>query len=517
MMCPLSIRCIFIIPLILSPGLILNSSSALAQDSMELIATIVLERDSTYMISMMPIGDFNADGHPDLAIGVREDLYNLYEAVYLYFGGPDFDNSPDLVIPGEPQNTDSYCTDDADLITFFGKELTGLGDFNGDGYDDIAISAPAFCPYVYREGRIYIFFGSPEPDSIADVVIDGHEYRERLGKLVGAGDFNGDGFHDLLAVASRSGSPDDRMYIYQGSRAPDGTYDWMRDFIGQQIYFDWKSYGFDINDDGFDDFCFDSSADTGGFYIIYLGSDPLNQEPDFYFDHVLYFTEDISGDDIDDIMIRHEDMRWYLCLGGDSLDLDPDYYVGSVGGPSFTYSLIGEGTKLMMNDHLQHSFIMYNTGVPFDSIPRNTFDYYQRTGIYKHNVGDINGDGVEDIALLTGNDTLASYVEIYSIFRTGVEEENGFELFPNDHAILSCYPNPFNSNVLLNIASYDGSDAEIRIYDIAGRLIRTVITVEGKTTWDATDNAGRKVSSGVYFARAKTSRNSMTLKLLYLK
>ncbi len=515
-MCPLSIRRIFIIPLILSPGLILNSSSALAQDSMELIATIVLERDSTYIPTLMPIGDFNADGHPDLALGVRQDFFNLYEAVYLYFGGPDFDNSPDLVIPGEPQNTDSYCIDEADLITFFGMELTGLGDFNGDGYDDIAISAPGFCPYVYREGRIYIFFGSPEPDSIADVVIDGHEYYEYLGDYIGAGDFNGDGFHDLIATAPRIVYPDDRLYIYQGSSSPDGTYDWMRDFIGQDIYTTWRLCGFDINDDGFDDFCIDSYADTGSFKGIYLGGDPLNQEPAFYFDHGLSFTEDISGDDIDDIMIRPEDMRWYLCLGGDSLDLDPDYYVGSVGGPSFTYSLIGEGTKLMMDDNLQRSFIMYNTGVPFDSIPRDVFGYSQESW-NKHNIGDINGDGVEDIALKTGNDTLGSYVEIYSIFRTGVEEENGFELFPNDYAILSCYPNPFNSNVLLNIATYDEPDAEIRIYDIAGRLIRSVITIEGNATWDATDNAGRKVSSGVYFARAKTSRNFNTIKLLYLK
>ena len=83
--------------------------------------------------------------------------------------------------------------------------------------------------------------------------------------------------------------------------------------------------------------------------------------------------------------------------------------------------------------------------------------------------------------------------------------------------LLSSYPNPFNSTTVLTLSGSEGGDMTIEILNIMGRSIRTLSTKEGKATWDATDNFGRKVSSGIYFARVETSQNSNTLKLLYLK
>jgi flagellar hook assembly protein FlgD len=66
-----------------------------------------------------------------------------------------------------------------------------------------------------------------------------------------------------------------------------------------------------------------------------------------------------------------------------------------------------------------------------------------------------------------------------------------------------------------------GGDVRIAIFDVQGNLIRTLIaegvTDEKKIVWDATDDSGKKVSSGVYFARASTPQNSQVIKLLYLK
>ncbi len=511
-----SIRCMFIIPLILSSGLTFISSSAFAQDSMELIATIVIERDSTNMTSMMPIGDFNADGYPDLAIGVRQDPLNIYEAVYIYYGGPAFDTDPDLIIPGEPQNQNGYCDGPGEAMTFFGGRIISLTDFNGDGNDDIAVSAYHYCPNTYREGRLYIYFGSPDPDTVVDVVIDGYQYYENLGEYIGAGDFNGDSFGDLLALAPWPPFEDSKAYIYFGSDSPNSTCDWQRTFTNQELYHRWWHSGFDLNNDGFDEFTIRINDHPEYYYAVFLGGESIEQEPHFQIDQSLAFVSDISHDGIDDALMG-EDMRIYLCMGGDPLDFEPDYYVGNRGHVPFTYSLFGEGTKLMLDNTNERSLIMYNAGVPFDSIPRNIFDYTFYSGLYKHNIGDINADGIEDLALLFWEDTLGSFVNVYSIFTTNILEEDGRGLLPKDQAMLYCYPNPFNSDVLLNAANYDGLDVEIRIYDIVGRLVQTIHTIEGKATWDATDNSGRKVSSGIYFARAKTSRNFNTIKLLYLK
>lgn len=82
---------------------------------------------------------------------------------------------------------------------------------------------------------------------------------------------------------------------------------------------------------------------------------------------------------------------------------------------------------------------------------------------------------------------------------------------------LSAYPNPFNSTTSITYNHLEGG--EIEIYNITGQKIRTlnIPTKEGKIIWDATDAMGNKVSSGIYFARAKTHNNYAAIKLLYMK
>jgi len=94
-----------------------------------------------------------------------------------------------------------------------------------------------------------------------------------------------------------------------------------------------------------------------------------------------------------------------------------------------------------------------------------------------------------------------------------VEGENIPETFS-----LEAYPNPFNSSVAITYSSPKGG--EIEIFDIKGQLLRTFFTGgenEGRIKWDATDASGKKVSSGIYFARAETSQSSQVVKLIYLK
>lgn len=80
------------------------------------------------------------------------------------------------------------------------------------------------------------------------------------------------------------------------------------------------------------------------------------------------------------------------------------------------------------------------------------------------------------------------------------------------------YPNPFNSQTIISYQNLAGSDIEI--YDICGRLVKTLHTdnsLKGSIIWNATDELGNGISSGIYFARAKTDDGIVTARMIYLK
>jgi hypothetical protein len=94
------------------------------------------------------------------------------------------------------------------------------------------------------------------------------------------------------------------------------------------------------------------------------------------------------------------------------------------------------------------------------------------------------------------------------------EEPNG-NLFTTSN--LSTYPNPFNNSTVIECLNLKGGSIEI--YNPLGQLLKSIpIQKEAdKIKWDATDAEGNKVSSGIYFARAKASQYSNLLKLIYIK
>lgn len=491
-----------------------------ADETLQLIATIEIERDSTKISSVTPVGDFNADGYEDLLIGLYQEPMNLYEAAYLYYGGPDFDCQPDLVFMGDPQN-ETLCDHPLDLPTAYAQEAAGLGDFNHDGYDDLAISAMAQCEeYVPHNGRVYIYFGSPNPDTASDIIIDGEWPYDGFGESLVAGDFNGDSSFDLLtnSIDLYWGQ---RVYVFFGGQNPDGEYDFLYDYRRTEVQVYGFQGGYDINGDGFDDYSWWRYTEQFWGTVVFLGRDPLHDTPIGSVPFTeLSFPGDVSLDGIDDMICPLEDGS-YLCLGGEPLDLEPDYYMWHDGGLASTYSLNESCQKLVKHQSNIGSFIMYNLGVPFDTIPYAAFQYNDHHAIGSPYIGDINCDGVDDLAL---TDSLNTHINIYSIFQTGVHGPEDHENVPVSHLILYCYPNPFNSSTTINLRSSTdkGGDVSIDICNLLGERVRSLsvdIRMEGtsRTRWDATDNSGRKVSSGIYFARVRGAPGYSTIKLIYLR
>jgi hypothetical protein len=84
--------------------------------------------------------------------------------------------------------------------------------------------------------------------------------------------------------------------------------------------------------------------------------------------------------------------------------------------------------------------------------------------------------------------------------------------------VLRAYPNPSNSGTIITYKNLRGG--EIEIYSITGQKIRTFITAgikEGQIEWDARDALGNKVSSGIYFARARGEGDNATIKLIHIR
>jgi len=72
----------------------------------------------------------------------------------------------------------------------------------------------------------------------------------------------------------------------------------------------------------------------------------------------------------------------------------------------------------------------------------------------------------------------------------------------------------------------DGIKLNVRsnflIYDITGRKVETLVSSpqsQGsyQVGWSGTDEAGRQVAGGMYFARLQAGANSMVVKMLYLR
>lgn len=109
----------------------------------------------------------------------------------------------------------------------------------------------------------------------------------------------------------------------------------------------------------------------------------------------------------------------------------------------------------------------------------------------------------------------------YLPYNTGIDESSRESLVKK--LKVKAYPNPFNSYLTISVENPEGGDIGIEIFDLGGRLIKTlnIDNLQGNerssVTWDATDNTGCELPSGIYFARLATAKGFMSLKLFLVK
>lgn len=83
-------------------------------------------------------------------------------------------------------------------------------------------------------------------------------------------------------------------------------------------------------------------------------------------------------------------------------------------------------------------------------------------------------------------------------------------------------PNPFNQDARVRFTLKDADEITLRVYDVSGRVVRTMASgYHGRgihdLVWDGRDDSGRELASGVYFIGLRAENREMTQKVVVVK
>lgn len=116
-----------------------------------------------------------------------------------------------------------------------------------------------------------------------------------------------------------------------------------------------------------------------------------------------------------------------------------------------------------------------------------------------------------------------SSIEIADMFGNMLTAEFSRDgALPVSYSLGQNYPNPFNPNTTISFAIPSSESVELKIYNIRGQVVRTLIDEQmgaGRHTvrWDGRDDRGDAVSSGVYLYRISAGDFSESRKMTLLK
>ena len=413
-------------------------------------ATILVEESefTAYAGSVSGAGDINGDGYDDIIVGAP--TFGPAGKAYIYYGSAT----------GVSQGSKAELSFDD---SSFGFKVVGAGDLNGDGYADVAVSAPNYQVGGTIYGAVMVYFGSsagivPTPKSYIGTVENNYY------GVAGAGDVNGDGYDELILIGTPPGGTNSKVMVYHGSATGpvDNPTTMLPPGVGDGGTGTVVAKGGDINGDGFGDVLV-SAADLGNFHlIVYYGSPGGLSIPNRFgifrpaggFGQAIGAAGDVNGDGYGDVV---------------------------VGAPQFTQP------GMQFPSGAAYLFLGSPQGMAYsESFGVISMTEDQRLGLSVGSGGDVNGDGYSDMLIGVPNyadprQGFQGQIQVYH----GNNGKNGKNLRSDARLYNADLSSLYNRN-------YPGQDGESNFG--MGLFARSFLgTGKGKLVWE-TQAAGNSFS-----------------------
>ena len=318
-------------------------------------------------------GDFNGDGLSDVLVGVH-GWENFTGRAFLFLGQAD-----------PPSESAVWIVDSSELGAEFGYSIAGVGDVDGDGYDEVLVGAHEHDAVYADEGAAFLYPGSPTGALTTPAWAgQGAQAGGGYGYAVGpAGDVDGDGYDDVVVAADQySGALTDSgaAWVHHGSSTGlDPVAGWTAEGDQAGCRFGAAAYtAGDVNADGFSDLfvgasLYDDGQEDEGRAHVFLGSPTgLEALPSWIAD-----SDSVHA--------------WLGWSGGTAGDVNGDGYDDLVvGAPQYGAGQLEEGAAFVYLGSVSGLAPVHGWMMESDQADG-------KCGISAAGAGDVDGDGFDEV------------------------------------------------------------------------------------------------------------------------
>ena len=316
------------------------------------------QENALFGSSVATAGDVNGDGYSDIIIGAPN--YDNGEAkegkAFVYHGSPT-----------GPSATSDFSYESNQVYAEMGFSVSTAGDINADGYSDVLIGARYYADGENDEGLVFIFLGSASGLYYLNTQGNNDE-GAHFGSSVGpAGDFNGDGYSDIIVGAPSRSNNEGAAFIYYGTESGyfgsvTGIFSGSVSQLGCSV-----CTAGDVDRDGYSDVIIGASTYSNeqteeGKVYVYFGKDSgikgsWNYEYNYSTIHLgssVSTAGDVNGDGFADVIVGAPNYTNMETLEGMVL-----VFYGSAAG-------LGNAPDLKIESHIPEAHFGYSVALAGD-------------------------------------------------------------------------------------------------------------------------------------------------------